>query len=248
MRHTLLSVVQATLNDMDSDSVTAITDTEESRQIASIARDVYFAMADEMQIPYHQRIVQLETGGAGKYNYLKLPDNVKNVKWIKYDCSIDIADGLVYTDITYLPPEEFMYLVTKRNSTESNVDTVTDPVTGVPILVLNDKHPAYWTSFDDKYVCFDSYNSTVEAALATTKSMVGIEQVPAWTESGSFEIPLPDHLQSLYLNEVKSMCFLTLKQMANEKIELTAQRLRFTVSEQKARTDPRDRRPNYGRR
>ena len=248
MRLTLLSVVQATLNDMDSDNVTAITDTEEAVQVASIAKDVFYSMVDEMQIPYNQRVIQLEDGPSGKPNYLKLPDSVKSVKWLKYDCSIDIADGIVYTDVTYLPPEEFIYIVTKRNSTETNVDTVVEPVTSVKLLILNDKHPTYWTSFDDKYICFDSYNSDVEAELVLGKTMVGVEQAPAWTHSGSFEIPLPDHLQSLYLHEVKSMCFLTMKQMANEKIELTAQRLRFTVSEQKARTDPRDRRPNYGRR
>lgn len=248
MRNTLLQIVQSVLNDLDSDAVNSISDTEESSQVVSIARDVYFTMVDELQLPSNHRIMQPDAAGVGYPNYLKVPDNVKRVDWVRYNCRVDISSEAVYNDITYLAPEEFIYLVTKRNNSDTNVETILDPVTSVPIFVINDKHPDYWTSFDDKYICFDSYDNTVDTELQSSQCMVAVEQTEPWTPSDAFLIPLPDHLQSLYLNEVKSMCFVTLKQVTNEKVEQAASRLRFTLGEQKNRTDNRPKRPNYGRR
>lgn len=247
MRYTLLEVVQAVLNDMDSDAVNSISDTEESSQVVSIAKDLFYSMVDELQLPCNKKVIQPDAAGVGYPNYLKLPDSVKSVDWVRYNCRIDNASDSVYNELVYLTPDEFIYTVTKRNSTDTSITVVNDPVSGVPIFVYNDRHPTYWTSFDDKYICCDAHKSSLDTELQSSQAMVSVEQAPAWSNTDGFQIPFPDHLQSLYLNELKSMCFITLKQTANDKIEQQAQRLRFTVTEQKNRTDKRPRRPNYGR-
>jgi hypothetical protein len=251
MRLTLKKVVDKVLSDMTSAEVNSIVGsdvTEEALQVVSIAEDVYYTMVDEYQLPSQRRVITLEAAGTGFPNYLKLPARVKHVKELMYNKRLDTDTKEVYTSISYLPPEEFLYYITKRDTSASNVETVNDPVTGIPVFVVNDRPPTYWTSFDDTYICFDSYDSAVDTELQSSKSMCYAEVPVAWQVADNFDIPLPDHLQSLYLNEVKSICFITIKQAANEKVEQQAKRLRFNVQSQKDRTQPSRNRPDYGRR
>lgn len=250
MRYTLLSVVKKCLVAMSSDDINSLTGsdvTEEALTVASLAEDLYHSFVDEYQLPSNHRLLKLGSGGVGKPNYLKLPDRVKVVTSIRYNKRLDTDTKDVYNDVVYITPEEFLHLSTSRDSSASNVETITDPVTGVPVYILNDVPPSYWTSFDDKYICFDSYDGSVDAELQVSKTMCMAETHDSWSLADDYVIPIPDHLTSLYLNELKSICFSTIKQVDNMKAEQAARRLRFNVQSQKNRTDIKPKRPDYGR-
>ena len=58
MQMTLLEMVQDILNDIDSDPVNSIDDTEESVQIAQIIKTSYFALSTNRNWPHQKKLIQ----------------------------------------------------------------------------------------------------------------------------------------------------------------------------------------------
>ena len=83
---TLLAVVQDILNDIDGDEVNSINDTIEAQQIAQVVKTTYFnIMENGRDWPHLEKMFQLEAGTVAKPVYMKLPDDIQEVKWIKYN-------------------------------------------------------------------------------------------------------------------------------------------------------------------
>lgn len=223
MKKTLLQLTQSILNDMDSDFVNSIDDTVEAQQVATIIKDCYEELIANRNWPHLKKLVQFDAVGVSKHVYMKLPDKIKEVISFKYNVAKFGETKVVYRDVKYLQPEEFLEKVNARNS---DLDTVVEVVddSGISILVYNNKAPEYYTSFDDVYIICDSYDAAVEDALKKSKTQTQCYMFPSWTHEDAAYPDLPEEAFPLLLEEAKSTAFLVLKQMANQKAEQKAAR------------------------
>lgn len=244
---TLLEVVQDVMNDMDSDEVNSISDTVEATQIANICRSVYYDIITTVDLPEHMGLMTV-TGlsDTSKPNYMDA-DSVTEIKELRYNVSETIGE-LEYKLISYVPPDEFIQKIVSRDTTQAEVILVQDPASGISLPILNNKMPDYFTSFDDRYLCFDSYDSSVENTLQTSKTMVLGVRLPSFTLSDSAVPDLDDTIFPYYLAEVKSRALSLLKGGPDPKVEQFARKHRYFQRNNRSKTGEMRVLNDYGRR
>lgn len=232
---TLLEMTQSILNDMDSDSVNSIDDTEESAQVVSIIKDAYFKLITVRDDwPFLRTLSSLTgLGDVDNYTKMRIPTGMNKVYWVKYNKK----------DVSYLPPKDFKDLLDSRVETTDVVDA-----NGYGINV----DPTYWTTYDQDYVYFDSINLDDDSTLQESKSVIYGIVVPSWSNDNSFVPTLPPKMFPTLLADAKGTAFLALKQQANAKEEDYALkgRTRFQNAAYKAdKAEPTyNDNVNYGRR
>lgn len=257
---TLLEMVQDIMSATDSDEVTSITDTVESLQVAANIKSVFNQMCVNEMIPEHMELIQLTTPSLVTYpgarNYLQLPTTVEELLWIKYNKIISGATDNDFRDVKFLDIKSFMDLVSTNSSSDTGCTQVTDPTSSVTYYVRNDHAPEWWTSFDDQYLAFSSYDSVIDATqLSGTKSLAYVELWPVWSNVDSFTPAIDDNLFPYLLAEAKSTSFFNLKQTENKKIDKQSRQQRVSIQRRKFRTSASEEGsinsttgPNYGRR
>jgi len=244
---TLLEMTQDILSDMDSDEVNSINDSIESLQVAQIIKTTYYNIIDGRDYDFLYELFQLDASGtSSRPTHMKLPENIIDLKYIKYNCKTLTDTKDKYLKIKYLMPEDFMEVVDSRDSSKSNVTVVTDP-TGISINIMNDKAPEYFTSFDDENLVFDSYDSEVDTTLQNNKTQCHGKRSVAFTLLDSFTPDLPVQMFSYLLAEAKSTAFVTLKQMPNAKAEQISNSQKRRMSQDAWRVKNGIHYPNYGR-
>jgi hypothetical protein len=243
---TLLEVVQEILSDMNSDNVNSINDTIEAQQVVQIAKRTYFNMVNERILPHTAGFFNLTAlVEPARPTHVRIEDNVIRVESIKYDCRKELADPVDPQEIQYKLPKDFMDLVMQRNPSNDNVTTVLDVV---PLFVYNNVAPSYWTSFDDKHIVFDSYNSDVDSTIQSSKCYAYGEREPVWSSIDEFVPDIPAKMFPYFVSEAKGMCFMTIKEAPHQKVEQQADRQRKWLSGEKFRAGgKRITFPNYGR-
>ena len=252
---TLLEMTQDILSDMDSDAVNSINTTAESLQVAQIIKTSYYSIIDGKDYPFLYEMFRMFTSGTlDRPTHMNLPDTVIDLGWIKYNNRLTSTAKDLYQKIQYKTPEEFMEILDTRDSTATNVKVVVDSTrygtsTGISLNILNDKQPQYFTSFDDESLVFDSYLVTLEDNLQNSQTQCwGKKSIP-FTMMDDFTPDIPVQMFTYLLNEAKSACFLTLKQMANQKAEQISvtQRRKMSQDAWKLQTEKGIMYPNYGR-
>jgi hypothetical protein len=167
------------------------------------------------------------------------------VESIKYDCRRELADPPDPKELDYKSPRDFMDYVMARNPAADNVITVTDVI---PLFIVNDQAPTYWTSFNDSDIVFDSYNADIESTIMASKCYAYGEREPVWVSEDDFIPDIPAKMFPYFVNETKSMCFYTIKEAPHQKVEQHADRQRKWLSGEKHRAGgKRITYPNYGR-
>jgi hypothetical protein len=216
---TLLEITQDVLNDLDSDPVNSIYDTQESDQIANIAKSVYYEMLARREYPHLHRLLDLDpSNDVTKPTHMKLLTEVQTFGVMHYNKQEQPTDKVEYVPIERLRPEEFLYKTNQRNSTEDNVDVIKDWA-NIDLLIRNDKFPEYYTTFDDEWLVFDSYNKEFESTLQASNVQAFGNVEPAWSMDDAFVPDFPSQHFPTYVAEIKSVAFLVLKQMASQKHE-----------------------------
>lgn len=244
---TLLEIVQDILSDMDSDEVNSINDSTESLQVAQLVKSTYYTIIDGRDFPWMKEMFQLNaTGGSSRPTYMALPDTIIDLDWIKYNTrkSTDTKDK--FTKVEYKLPEEFLEITDQRDSSATNIQVITDP-SGIKINAYNDRGPQYFTSFDDDTLVFDSYDSAIDSFLQNSKTQCYGKRSVVFTMSDSFTPDLPVQMFSYLLNEAKSNCFATLKQVANVKAEQNSISQKRRMSQEAWKIKKGVSFPNYGR-
>ena len=244
---TLLEMVQDIMSDMDSDEINSITDSVEGLQVAQIIKTTYYNIIDGKDFPFLYELFKLGTSGTNdRPTHMRIPETIIDLDWIKYNCkkSTDTKDK--YLKIQYKNPEDFLDITDKRDSSASNVETITDS-TGIKIYVYNDKAPQYFTSFDDDYLVFDSYDTLVDTTLQNSKTQCHGKRSVTFTMSDDFTPDMPVQMFSYLLNESKSVAFVTLKQMANPKAEQQSVTQKRRMSQEAWKLKNGITYPNYGR-
>lgn len=247
MKFTLIELVQDIMSDMDSDLVNSIDDTPESQQVAQIVKTTFYDIVSVGDWPHLKQLSQLNSATTAKPTHCKLPTRVKKLLDVRYDIQ-DVDDTRKkYRTLDYMHPDEFLDMIFTRKIDESNVQSVVDD-SGVTLPIINDKAPQYWTTFDDEYVVFDSFDSGVDTFLQNSKTAIRIEREPTWTHDDTFIPDLPSETFTYLLAESKSRAFLALGQEPNEKAEQQSIRARRWNSFESRKAVGGVRYPNFGRR
>ena len=248
---TLIDMVQNILSAMDSDFASSIGDSVESDQIATVVKETYFDLINNvLELPEHKEIITLTgLGDVNRPTYLQIPDGVKDIDYLRYDKATLTDTDLNYQDVTFLIPDEFQKRFNSRTESDSNTVAIDDFNAG-QILIENDKHPDFWTTFDDNYIVCDSFDNTVDSTLQASKTFCFGLTEPTWTHTDTFTPDLDSHLFPLFLEEAKSTCFENFKQVVNSKSERKARRQLTSIHNKQHRRSvdgAAEDQPDYGR-
>jgi hypothetical protein len=245
---TLLEIVQDIMNDMDSDNVNSISDTEESMQIAQIVKTTYFEMIGRRDWPHLSKLTTLlSLGESARPTHLGTPSNMVRLDWFKYNKKQTGDTRNRFKDVEYKYPDEFIAITNERNLDNANVIEVTD-YDGAKFQVFNDVQPKYFTSFDDKYIVLDSYDASLESTVQASNTQVRIYTIPTWTVDDDFVPDLPMETFPALLAEAKSVASFKLENEVDQKAEQQSERQQKRLSVNGWSVHGGIRYPNYGRR
>lgn len=244
---TLLDMVQDILSDMDSDQVNSISDTVESLQVAQIIKSTYYNIVDGRDYPFLHELFQLDSSATvSRPTHMKLPETIIDLDWVKYNRKKASDTRNKYEKVKYLAPEEFLDLVNQRDSSNIAIQIVVDP-TNIQLNILNNKAPEYFTSFDNETIVFDSFDSGIEATIQNSKLQCYGRRSVVFTLSDTFVPDLPVQMFSYLLSESKSVSFITLKQVPNQKAEQASISQKRRLSQDTWEVRNGIYYPNYGR-
>lgn len=247
MKMTLLEMVQDIHNDLDLDFVNSIDDTVEASQVAQIIKTTYFAMMSNRNWPHLRELVTLTpSNNSALPTHMSVQDNTKELEFINYNCQKDGETRLRYKPMKWLEPDAFLRKQNTLNTDNVHTDVVVDP-TGIQIQILTNKNPEFFTSFDDKTIVFDSYDSEVDSTLQESKVQAMAYVMPTWNAFDSFVPDLPEEAFISLLEESKSKASLKLKQAADQKAEQESVRQRNWLSRKAWKVQGGIKYPNYGR-
>jgi len=247
-KQTLLEITQDILSDMDGDEVNSINDTPDSLQVAGIVKSSFYDLIDSKDSwPHLRSLMSLDASGdLTKPTHMRLPETVKSLELIKYNKVKTGETRTKFQDIHYKYPDEFLYIVNNYNIDDDSVQSVSDH-SGVTFAIKNNQAPSYWTSFDDDWIVFNSFDSAVDASLQSSKTQCVAYRSPAWSLADDFTPDLPDEAFSRLLAEAKAACFSRLKQLTDNKAEQQAIRQRNAMSRKSWRAAGGIRMPDYSR-
>jgi hypothetical protein len=238
MRMTLLKMVQNILSATDDDDVNSIGDTVSSMQVAEVIKETYDEMFGNIELPSRKGMIKLDSlTDTARPNYLRMPDSVKSIDWIRYNNN----------EVNYIDPESF-YRRMIGYGTDSATIIVSDVSQGVPLTVRTDKDPDYWTTFDNVHIVFDSYDNSVDTTLQQSKVASWGEFDNTWRMEDDYTPSLDPNLFPLLLAEAKSSCFINQKGVSNSKSEQQSKRQRIRMQNDLWREKQRDYNgPDYSR-
>lgn len=246
-KKTLLDIVQEILSDMDSDEVNSINDTVESLQVARVVRSTFDNVITGREYPHKNTLLKLQASlDVTKPTHMKLPENVIELLSLNYNKKKLADTKEKYSKVTYVSPDEFILKTNYRDSSADNVLVVEEA--DVDLFILTDTAPSFFTSFDDEWLVFDSYDSLVDSTLQESKTQCFGKVQPEFLMEDDFIPDLPIQLFPYFINEAKSTAFLVVKQMPNQKAEQHSVSQRRRMSQDAWRLTKGIQRPDYGRR
>lgn len=151
-----------------------------------------------------------ETSGSGTFD-----------SWtVMSGSNVQAPPGYQYVNI--LPVRDFIDYVNGYNPSETDVETFvfTDSGQGFPgtytFAYKTLQQPTYCCVINNYYVIFDSYDSTQDSTLQSSKTMGWGRIIPTFTMSDSFVPSLAEEQFQLLLHEAKALAFYELKQQPHQ--------------------------------
>jgi hypothetical protein len=225
MKMTVLEMAQDILQSMESDEVTTIeypadsskVGSIEGEQVAAIIRNTYYDVCGRRDWKFLWQTWK----PSDFYDkvFMTLDDNIGYLRDIRYN-KVDSDSPTVnnWSYVYHLDPNDWLDRSFKLDNTDSNVEEVTDPVSGQVYNIVNDEHPKYWTQLDSGFLVFDGYDSSVDASGLEVANTMGIAKImPTFEMRDDYIPPLPADMFPYLLAEAKVTCFYELKQMENAK-------------------------------
>lgn len=247
-KSTLLEITQDILSDMSSDVVNSIDDTDEAQQVAQIIKSTYQAMMSNRNWPHTKKILHLIASTDSLLpTHMTIDEDIKEMISIFYDKRRQDDTRLLYQEVKWKDPDDFLRITNVRNSDDDSTLVVTDP-SGVILLIRNDKAPSYYTSFDDDQLVFDSWDSGVDDTLQSSKTQARAYVTPTFRMEDDYIPDLPEEAFSALIEEAKSRAQLKLHQQQDVKSEQEAGRQQRWLSRKAWRVNGGIRYPDYGRR
>ncbi len=213
-KRTLLDMTQDIIRSMKLDAVNSLSESSEALLIASVIKNSYYGILTNRDIPELNKLSTLTAlGDSTKPTIMKYPDAVDEVFWLKYDKREDDSDTKIrFEDVKWRDPDSFIRLVNGFDSTDTaTVGQQTDPTSGLTLLYKKDANPSFFTSLDDTYVIFDSYDADIDDTLVSAKTQLYIRKDPTFTISDSFIPDLDSSLFPLLFNVSKAAATIEIK-------------------------------------
>jgi len=149
-------------------------------------------------------------------------------------------------EVYFKHPDEFLQYVSNRNPLSDTIKVVED-FGGSRLYIINNTDPTYWTTFDDEYIVTDSYNKLTDDTLKAEKTQCIAYVHLDWEHTDDAVPDLPEEAFPALIEEAKSVCFLSLKQVANQKAEQKAVRQQKWLSRKAWKLEGGVRYLDYGR-
>jgi len=126
-------------------------------------------------------------------------------------------DNEQFTPLKFLTREEFLRHTMSFDSNDTNVLTYYLRVGGVDITLLcqTDKPPDYYTVVEGRTILFDSYDSSLDLTLQTSKTLGYGRKGTYIVVDDTTVIDLDSKYYTILYNEAKALAFSELKQMEN---------------------------------
>ena len=247
MKQTLLELTQDVLNAIDGEDVNSISDSVESLQVAQDIRNVYYDLIGRKDWQFLRKLKTLNNAGdADRPTHLLIPENASKMEFLMYNKKKLGNDRRFMKEVFYQFPDEFLLSVNQRDNTLANYDLVTD-FDGAIITIRNDIHPTKFTSFDDKYIVMDAYDSSIESTLQGSNTQISLFMTPTWSIDDNFTPELPTEMFPLLLSECKAYTQARKDDVLIQKMEQTATRQQRHLSQTHGVVQVGVRFPNYGR-
>jgi hypothetical protein len=238
MKYTNLDMVQIIASSIDSDEVNSVNDSVESQQILKLIRTCFFDIIERNNLPEHLDIVNLQSSGSSTYPVVMyVPTTVSKIYWVKYNKQTPENTDLNFQQLTFLTLQDFMDRMYQLGESDDEVLQM-DLTTGgntIPFLYKNNKHPEYYTSFDDRTLVFDSHLATEDSYLAGGKTLALGKEIITYSMTDTFVPPLDESQFTLLLNEAKALAWIELRQTPHPKAELNAKRAWVNTQKSKNR-------------
>lgn len=248
MRYSLLQIVKDVLSSIDSDEVEDIAENTEAIQVTEIIRSSYFALMSEKNWRHQKKgLFDVAPFGVSKPTHVRLPDNVKEVLYVNYDKRRNEEDPFAFAPVKYLHSDDFIRFTNGRRSTDEAVHLITD-FSGIQFMIRDDSPPTHYTSFDDKYLVFDSFNKEMEDTVVGHKIQGEGYFLPVWLDDNDFIPDLPSEMFQMLINTAKRTASINLKQSDNPQFASAERRQRGAMSNKGWRVSDIEMYPNYGRR
>lgn len=223
-KKTLLDIVQRILVDLNGDAVNSIGDTEEAEEVASHVRSVYLNLVSHTEWPHTRRAVTLIPFSDNAHpTHMSVAEDYKRLCFINYNRAKLGEDRKMYKPVQYLDPDKFLMKTNSRDNTSDRVDIILD-TSGIELLISNDKHPEWYTSFNDIELVFDSYDKEVDDTLQESKVQAQAYIIPQFTIADTFVPDLPPDAFAYLIEESISRCQLKMRQFQDIKSEAEAQK------------------------
>jgi len=251
MQRTLLMVVQEYLDSTSGFYVNSIFETDESQQVAKIAERVYYRMVQQFpNILFSMKTRALDAlNNPDRPNYLLIPSSIKKIQDSKvyYNVSKGENTTLDYKEIPYLTPLAFLSRVSNRTDSSDNSQVVKGFDQEL-MVILNNQFPSICTSFDGKYIVFDSFNKEYDTTLQASKSKVLSSEEEVFLQQDDFVIPVPDHLSETYLDMFLDEAYTLVYQQPNGMLGARARSARIKLQQDNRSMGQSRAKKNYGRR
>jgi hypothetical protein len=248
---TNLEMVQNILSSMDSDNVNGISDTEEALQVFEVLQETYFEIISRRRWKTFEKTRLMEqVGDTTKPTKFKIPSQVVRINCFRYQAFKEDTSPQepAWKELKYLEPCDFIDHVQSRNPVQlgSRIQTTTND-DGVTMYILNDTEPEFWTSFDDRFVYVDNWQSADSTTVTSTRTSVKVTEQPLYPQLDTDTPDLPVGMFPLLLSEAKSTCWLNFKGTPNQKAEQIARRQYIKMREESSKVEDLRTAVNYGK-
>lgn len=234
---TLLDFVQNILSALESDEVNSIGDTVEALQVAEEVRTAYYDLLSMYGWPSQEKMLSLHASNDPDLpTVMHIPDDVEEIKWIKYNQGT--IEEPYFVDVPYQEPELFFRYGSIYSAQSSPIKLVDN------LYVMTDRHPTYWTTYDNRTIVFNSYNQSVDNTLQESKILCWGRSTPTFEMRDDFVPPIDRMHFPLLLSEAKKMCFVNYKGVANANEERRNRSQRIRAQKHLWRANQR--KPFYG--
>ena len=246
MKKSLLEIVVDIANDIDTDEVNSINDTPESQQIAQIVKSTYEAIMSNRNWPHTARLVRMNSSTDNtKPNIMTFDENIKELISVYYNKAKRGETRLRYEAVKYIEPDDMLRVFYGRNTDSGTVDVINN---GAQVYIIqNNKAPEYFTSFDDSTLVFDSYDSSVDSILQSSKTQVRAYVTPIFEMRDDYIPDLPEEAFSFLIEEAKSKSAYKIAQKPDEKAEQESRRQNQWLSRKAWRVEGGVKYQRYGR-
>lgn len=223
-KRTLLQIVKKMAQKTGSDEVTTLSeDSIEIQDMVDCALEVLEDIIYRNDWEFlKDQLAQLEAGSNAIE--LSIPDNVRKIQTLRYRYE-DAGVQNCFRTLRYMYPDEFMKRL--QNNKPTDADTTTVTINGVELYPKTNRHPRYWTSFDEQNVVLDSYDSTQNptGVDATDSAIIATLYLDfTGSDADSWVAPIPESLFTLWEQEAVAEAFVQFRQTENSRAERRSRR------------------------